>query len=76
MRLVKESKNEWLTTLLEETNKLLVNLGAAVHYQKDAKHSDGIEPLKDSEDDSPDLDLLRNESKGDTSLEEDAWRVK
>ena len=72
MRLVKESKNERLTTLLEETNKLLVNLGAAVQRQKDAKHSDGIEPLKDSEADSPELDLSRNESPGDTPPEEDA----
>ena len=56
MRMVKESKNERLTMLLEETNKLLVNLGAAVQRQKDAKHSDGIEPLKDLEADSPELD--------------------
>ncbi|KAM7277686.1 hypothetical protein ACFE04_004820 [Oxalis oulophora] len=48
MKLVKESKNERLTSLLEETNKLLVDLGAAVQRQKDA---DGIEPLKNSEDD-------------------------
>ncbi|XP_048234763.1 probable ATP-dependent DNA helicase CHR12 isoform X2 [Ricinus communis] len=72
MQLVKESKNERLTTLLQETNKLLVNLGAAVQRQKDAKHSDGFEPLKDSEADSPELDLSRNESPGDTPLEEDA----
>ncbi|XP_020534146.1 probable ATP-dependent DNA helicase CHR12 isoform X2 [Jatropha curcas] len=71
MRLVKESKNERLTMLLEETNKLLVNLGAAVQRQKDAKPSDGIEPLKDSETDSPELDPSRNESPGDTP-EEDA----
>ncbi|KAF2285371.1 hypothetical protein GH714_003271 [Hevea brasiliensis] len=71
MRLVKESKNERLTMLLEESNKLLVNLGAAVQRQKDGKHSDGIEPLKDSEADSPELDPSRNESPGDTP-EEDA----
>lgn len=72
MRLVKESKNERLTMLLEETNKLLVNLGAAVQRQKDAKHSDGIDTLKDSEADSPELDASRNESPTDTPPEEDA----
>ncbi|KAJ4833775.1 putative ATP-dependent DNA helicase chr12 [Turnera subulata] len=71
MRLVKESKNERLTTLLEETNKLLVNLGAAVQRQKDAKHSDGIEALKDSEAESSELDSSRNGSPEDTSPEED-----
>ncbi|KAL9401532.1 hypothetical protein Peur_005381 [Populus x canadensis] len=71
MRMVKESKNERLTMLLEETNKLLVNLGAAVQRQKDAKHSDGIEPLKDLEADSPELDASRNESPLDTCPEED-----
>ena len=60
MRLVKESKNERLTTLLSETNKLLVNLGAAVQRQKDAKNSDGIEDLKDLDSDSPELDALKN----------------
>jgi SWI/SNF-related matrix-associated actin-dependent regulator of chromatin subfamily A protein 2/4 len=69
--MVKESKNERLTMLLEETNKLLVNLGAAVQRQKDAKHSDGIEPLKDLEADSPELDASRNESPLDTCPEED-----
>ncbi|KAF9673907.1 hypothetical protein SADUNF_Sadunf10G0072700 [Salix dunnii] len=71
MRLVKESKNERLTMLLEETNTLLVNLGAAVKRQKDAKHSDGIEPLRDSEADSPELDASRIESPLDTYPEED-----
>lgn len=70
MRLVKESKNERLTMLLEETNKLLVNLGAAVQRQKDVKHSDGIESLEESEADS-ELDPSRNESPGETP-EEDA----
>ena len=56
MRMVKESKNERLTTLLEETNKLLANLGAAVQRQKDYKVSEGIESLKDLESDSPDLE--------------------
>ncbi|XP_042939804.1 probable ATP-dependent DNA helicase CHR12 isoform X3 [Carya illinoinensis] len=60
MRMVKESKNERLTMLLEETNKLLVNLGAAVQRQKDAKDSDGIDDLKDSEVDSPELDAANN----------------
>lgn len=53
MRMVKESKNERLTTLLEETNKLLTNLGAAVQRQKDSKVSDGIESSDDSLSDSP-----------------------
>ncbi|PON80136.1 putative ATP-dependent DNA helicase CHR [Parasponia andersonii] len=56
MRMVKESKNERLTTLLEETNKLLANLGAAVQRQKDSKALDGIESLNDSESDSPELE--------------------
>ena len=60
MRMVKESKNERLTVLLEETNKLLVNLGAAVQRQKDFKHSDGIEPLEDSEADLPESDASKN----------------
>lgn len=72
MRMVKESKNERLTTLLEETNKLLANLGAAVQRQKDYKVSEGIESLKDSESDSPDfeeqselIDSDHNEDAGD-----------
>ena len=56
MRMVKESKNERLTLLLEETNKLLVNLGAAVQRQKDSKTSEGIESLDDSESDSLELE--------------------
>eukprot|EP00252_Welwitschia_mirabilis_P025329 TRINITY_DN7867_c0_g1_i1.p1 TRINITY_DN7867_c0_g1~~TRINITY_DN7867_c0_g1_i1.p1 ORF type:complete len:1150 (+),score=277.75 TRINITY_DN7867_c0_g1_i1:156-3605(+) len=39
MRLVEESKNERLKTLLEKTNELLVSLGAAVQKQKDAEHA-------------------------------------
>ncbi len=70
MRLVKESKNERLTMLLQETNKLLVNLGAAVQRQKDTK-VDGIEPLKESDSDSPELDATRNDSPSDASPEED-----
>ncbi|MED6210150.1 putative ATP-dependent DNA helicase chr12 [Stylosanthes scabra] len=69
MRMVKESKNERLTTLLEETNKLLVNLGAAVQRQKDSKHSDGIEPLEDSEVDLPESDASKNEK--ESPLDED-----
>lgn len=60
MRMVKESKNERLTTLLEETNKLLVNLGAAVQRQKDSKLTDGIEPLEDSETELPESDDSKN----------------
>ena len=65
MRMVKESKNERLTLLLEETNKLLVNLGAAVQRQKDSKHSVGIEPLEDSEADLAESDASKNESPED-----------
>jgi len=82
MRMVKESKNERLTLLLEETNKLLVNLGAAVQRQKDKKYSDGIEPLEDSEADLPesekngiskespideDIDVIDSDHNGDSS---------
>ncbi|KAH1156879.1 hypothetical protein GYH30_029611 [Glycine max] len=71
MRMVKESKNERLTLLLEETNKLLVNLGAAVQRQKDSKQSDGIEPLEDSETDLPEPDGLKNGISKESPLEED-----
>ncbi|KAG6664462.1 hypothetical protein I3843_02G081600 [Carya illinoinensis] len=69
MRMVKESKNERLTMLLEETNKLLVNLGAAVQRQKDSKHSDVIEDLKDSEADSPEeeMDIIDSSHNIETS---------
>ncbi|CAN1129376.1 Probable ATP-dependent DNA helicase CHR12 [Linum perenne] len=70
MRLVKESKNERLTMLLSETNKLLVNLGAAVQRQKDT--ADGIEPLPDSEADSIEVDASRNESPGSTPEDADS----
>ncbi|KAF5752303.1 transcription regulatory protein SNF2-like isoform X1 [Tripterygium wilfordii] len=75
MRLVKESKNERLTMLLEETNKLLVNLGAAVQRQKDAKPLDGIEPLEDTEDDLPELDVSKNGTPGDSFLDEESEAV-
>ncbi|KAK8660877.1 hypothetical protein V6N13_051785 [Hibiscus sabdariffa] len=71
MRLVKESKNERLTMLLSETNKLLVNLGAAVQRQKDAKHSDGIDDLKDLDSDSPELDASKDGTPRDSLPEED-----
>lgn len=67
MRLVKESKNERLTMLLSETNKLLVNLGAAVQRQKDPKHSDGIEDL---DSDSPELDASKDGTSRDSPLED------
>ena len=69
--MVKESKNERLTMLLEETNKLLVNLGAAVQRQKDKKYSDGIEPLEDSEADLPDSDALKNGISKESPVDED-----
>ncbi|KAI4317782.1 hypothetical protein L6164_025624 [Bauhinia variegata] len=71
MRMVKESKNERLTLLLEETNKLLVNLGAAVQRQKDSKHLDGIEPLDDSEADLPESDASKNGITKESPSEED-----
>lgn len=71
MKLVKESKNERLTTLLEETNKLLANLGAAVQRQKDAKLPEGIEPLKDSESDLSELDAPRSEPLQDLLPDQD-----
>ncbi|KAJ1384335.1 SNF2-related, N-terminal domain [Sesbania bispinosa] len=71
MRMVKESKNERLTLLLEETNKLLVNLGAAVQRQKDSKQSDGIEPLEDSEPGLPQSDALKSGISKESRLEED-----
>ncbi|KAH9287744.1 hypothetical protein KI387_031861, partial [Taxus chinensis] len=57
MRMVEESKNERLTTLLEKTNELLVGLGAAVQRQKDAEHADNsktieqgiIEPIEEED---------------------------
>ena len=71
MRMVKESKNERLTLLLEETNKLLVNLGAAVQRQKDAKQPEGIEALKDSEGEltelEEDLDIIESDRNDDSS---------
>ncbi|CAN6726263.1 unnamed protein product [Malus baccata var. baccata] len=71
MRMVKESKNERLTILLEETNKLLVNLGAAVQRQKDFKHSEGTEEMKDSEGEltelEEDVDLIDSDCNDDSS---------
>lgn len=46
MRMVEESKNERLTTLLEKTDELLQRLGAMVQMQKNAVHSDGIKKEK------------------------------
>lgn len=69
MRMVKESKNERLTMLLEETNKLLVNLGAAVQRQKVAGYSDALESLKDSE---AELDASSSGTPGDFEPEEEA----
>ncbi|KAG5152944.1 hypothetical protein JHK84_029416 [Glycine max] len=71
MRMVKESKNERLTLLLEETNKLLVNLGAAVQRQKDNKYSNGIEALEDSEADLLESDALKNGVSKESPLDED-----
>ncbi|CAL0320701.1 unnamed protein product [Lupinus luteus] len=71
MRMVKESKNERLTLLLEETNKLLVNLGAAVQRQKDSKRSDGIEPLEDSEAELPESDATKKGISKESPLDDD-----
>ncbi|XP_061990466.1 probable ATP-dependent DNA helicase CHR12 isoform X1 [Rosa rugosa] len=71
MRMVKESKNERLTLLLEETNKLLVNLGAAVQRQKDSKHTEDSESLKDSEGDltelEEDVEIIDSDRNDDSS---------
>ncbi|XP_028773967.1 probable ATP-dependent DNA helicase CHR12 isoform X2 [Neltuma alba] len=75
MRMVKESKNERLTLLLEETNKLLVNLGAAVQRQKDSKQMDGIEPLEDSEAELPESDGSKNGISKESPAEEYADMV-
>ncbi|KAI8566235.1 hypothetical protein RHMOL_Rhmol02G0024400 [Rhododendron molle] len=69
MRMVEESKNERLTMLLGKTNELLVRLGAAVQRQKDAGY-DGIEPLKDSDADLPELPASNSETPGDSMPEE------
>ena len=71
MRMVKESKNERLTMLLQKTNDLLVDLGAAVQRQKGAEQSDGIETLKGPEPDFPELSSLKSETPGDSLPEED-----
>ncbi|KAK3440831.1 hypothetical protein EUGRSUZ_B01100 [Eucalyptus grandis] len=68
MKMVKESKNERLNTLLAETNKLLHNLGAAVQRQKDAGHADESEDLKDSE---ADLDASSSGTPADGLPEEE-----
>ncbi|CAK9173647.1 unnamed protein product [Ilex paraguariensis] len=70
MKMVEESKNERLTMLLGKTNDLLVRLGAAVQRQKDAEH-DGIEPLKGSDADLPDLTASKNGIPEDSLPEED-----
>ncbi|XP_043690556.1 probable ATP-dependent DNA helicase CHR12 isoform X2 [Telopea speciosissima] len=71
MRLVEESKNERLTTLLGKTNELLVRLGAAVQRQKDAEH-DAIEPLKGSDTDDPShLSASESKTPGDLVPDED-----
>ncbi|CAN6475338.1 unnamed protein product [Victoria cruziana] len=46
LRMVEESKNERLTTLLGKTNELLIRLGAAVQRQKDAEHADVSESAR------------------------------
>ncbi|XAR54646.1 Nucleoplasmin ATPase [Bertholletia excelsa] len=70
MRMVEESKNERLTMLLGKTNDLLVRLGAAVQRQKDAEHV-GIEPLKDSDADLPELSASKSGTPGSSLPEED-----
>ncbi|PSS33883.1 ATP-dependent DNA helicase like [Actinidia chinensis var. chinensis] len=71
MKMVEESKNERLTMLLGKTNDLLVRLGAAVQRQKDSEH-DGIEPLKDSDAELPELSASKSGTPGDSLPEEDA----
>lgn len=71
MRMVEESKNERLTMLLKKTNTLLVSLGAAVQRQKDADHTDGIEPLHDSIADLAVSSALNTVTSEDQPSEED-----
>ncbi|ESQ41939.1 hypothetical protein EUTSA_v10015665mg, partial [Eutrema salsugineum] len=56
MKLAKESKDEKLTLFLEETNNILVSLGAVAQRQKDAKLSEGINILKGSDSDLSEVD--------------------
>lgn len=46
MKMVEESKNERLTTLLQKTDELLQRLGAMVQMQKNAVHSDVVKKEK------------------------------
>ena len=46
MRMVEESKNERLTTLLQKTDELLQSLGAMVQQQKDADRADVVKKEK------------------------------
>lgn len=64
MKMVEESKNERLTMLLGKTNDLLVSLGAAVQRQKDAEHSNGIEPLEASDADVEESGALKDGTPG------------
>ncbi|GAA0153569.1 DNA helicase [Lithospermum erythrorhizon] len=76
MKMVEESKNERLTMLLGKTNELLGRLGAAVQRQRDAEH-DGVEPLKGSDIDLPELpapETHNNDENSDNS--ESAPQVK
>lgn len=70
MKMVEESKNERLTMLLGKTNDLLVCLGAAVQRQKDAEHTDGLEPLKGSETDDPSVSPSMSETPKELPAEE------
>ncbi|KAH6769875.1 SNF2/Brahma-type chromatin-remodeling protein CHR12 [Perilla frutescens var. hirtella] len=67
MKMVEESKNERLTTLLGKTNELFVRLGAAVQREKDAAH-DSIEPLEVSD---PELSAPRTDTPAQSLPEED-----
>ncbi|CAH8356594.1 unnamed protein product [Eruca vesicaria subsp. sativa] len=71
MKLVKESKNVRLTILLEETNKLLSNLGAAVQRQKDSKldapRSEPLQEINITESDTND-DLLQGQRQYNSAI--------
>ncbi|KAF3775292.1 putative ATP-dependent DNA helicase [Nymphaea thermarum] len=68
LRMVEESKNERLTTLLGKTNELLFRLGAAVQRQKDAEHADGSESVRGSDtDDAAQISL----SNADVALDDE-----
>lgn len=73
MKMVEESKNERLTTLLQKTDELLQRLGAMVQMQKDADRADGgkKEKSKDkAKDGGKDLSVLSSPRQKRTELDD------